>query len=424
MIGSLLLIATALVGQTPTAEADTLKVEVRKLVHQLDSPRLEKREAAEKRLIELGPEVLPLLPEPNEDMSAEVKKRMDSIRHQVQETAAKTSAQASVVTLHSPGMKLSKILADFQKQTGNPIIDDRAQPGQPVTDPELKADFDKTPFWKALDTVLDQAGLAADAFSRHHGICVVARASGQAPRSHGTYSGPFRFEAVRIFASRDLRNPAGDALMLGLEVAWEPRLRPVGLKQPMADIVAQDENGKPLAVDDRKADGESLVQTDASAVVLDLSMALPSRRVNEIARFRGSLQATVPGKMETFRFGDLLTAKNVEKRIAGVTVILDQVQKNNGLWEVPIRVRFDEAGNSLETFRNWILQNEALLEDPDGKALSPFSQDMTLEDKNEIGLTYLFQLKDPPRKWKFVYKTPGLIVTTAFPYELKDIKLP
>ncbi len=271
MIGSLLLIATALVGQTPTAEADTLKVEVRKLVHQLDSPRLEKREAAEKRLVELGPEVLPLLPEPNEDMSAEVKKRVDSIRHQVQETAAKTSAQASVVTLHSPGMKLSKILADFQKQTGNPIIDDRAQRGQPVTDPELKADFDKTPFWKALDTVLDQAGLAVDAFSPQHGICVVARPSGQAPRSHGSYSGPFRFEAVRVFASRDLRNPAGGALMLGLEVAWEPRLRPVGLKQPMADIVAQDENGKPLAVDDRKADVESLVQTDASAIKLDLS---------------------------------------------------------------------------------------------------------------------------------------------------------
>ena len=129
MIGSLLLITATLVGQASPAEADTLKVEVRRLVHQLDSPRLEKREAAEKRLVELGPEVLPLLPEPNEDMSAEVKTRVDSIRHQVQETAAKTSAQASVVTLHSPGMKLSKILADFQKQTGNPIIDDPATKG-------------------------------------------------------------------------------------------------------------------------------------------------------------------------------------------------------------------------------------------------------------------------------------------------------
>ena len=59
-----------------------------------------------------------------------------------------------------------------------------------------------------------------------------------------------------------------------------------------------------------------------------------------------------------------------------------------------------------------------------GKPVSYDSQAVTQQDKNEIGLAYLFQLKQPPRHWKFVYKTPGVIVTTAFPYEFKDIKLP
>jgi hypothetical protein len=192
----------------------------------------------------------------------------------------------------------------------------------------------------------------------------------------------------------------------------------------MADVTARDDAGQPLGVNDRKENVESLVQSDATAVQLDLSLALPSRRVNEIASFQGTLQAMLPGKIETFRFADLLTAKNVEKRIAGVTVTLEQVRKNNDLWEVQMRARFDEAGSSLESFRGWILQNEAFLEDPDGKLVPYDGQETTRQSKNEIGMAYLFHLKQPPRNWKFIYKTPGVIVTTSLPYELKGIKLP
>ena len=70
-----------------------------------------------------------LLPEPNEDMSAEVKERLGRIRQALQQAAAETAAQASPITLHGPGMKLSKILAEMQKQSGNPIVDARRQIG-------------------------------------------------------------------------------------------------------------------------------------------------------------------------------------------------------------------------------------------------------------------------------------------------------
>ncbi len=426
MIASLLLIGAALTAQAPAAAGDALKAEVRTLVRRLDAPRQDDRERAEEKLIAKGPEVLDLLPEPTESTSAEVKERLARIRQKLQQLAAEAATRASRITLHSPGMKLSKILAEWEKQSGNRIIDVRKERGQPFTDPELKVDFDKAPFWKALDEVLDRAGVGVDAFGQQRGINVVARGPGQAPRSHASYSGPFRFEPVRIFASRELRGSAGGSLGLALEVTWEPRLRPIGLKQRMADITARDDAGQPLGVDDRKVEVESLVQSDATAVELDLPLALPSRRVNEIASFRGTLQAMLPGKIETFRFADLLTAKNVEKRIAGVTVTLEQVQKNNDLWEVQMRVRFDDAGNSLESFLSWILQNDAFLEDADGKRVPvPYGgPETTRQSKNEIGLAYLFPLKQPPRNWKFVYKTPGVIVTASLPYELKGIKLP
>jgi hypothetical protein len=427
MIASLLLIGSLLAGQTqaPATDDDAVKVEVHHLVKQLNEKKAAVRDAAEAKLLAAGPQVLELLPEATDDTPAEVKNRLDRIRQKLQQRAAEAATRAALVTLKSPGMPLSKILAALEKQSGNRIIDARRQFGQTVDDPVLKVDFDHTPFWRALDEVLDQAKLAVYAFGQQRGINVVASAPGQLPRTRtASYSGPFRFEPVRILASRDLRDPASGGLMLAVDVTWEPRLRPMGLKQPMADVVAVDENGKPLPADDRKAEVESLVQSDVTGIELELPLALPPRAVQEIARFKGSLQAMVPGKIETFRFADLLTAKNVEKRIAGVTVTLEQVRKNNDLWEVRMRARFDDAGKSLESHRGWILQNEAYLEGPDKKPIPFGSQETTQQSHNEIGLAYVFSLKQPPRNLTFVYKTPGVIVTTAFPYEIKDIKLP
>ena len=61
---------------------------------------------------------------------------------------------------------------------------------------------------------------------------------------------------------------------------------------------------------------------------------------------------------------------------------------------------------------------------PDGEPVPYSSQETTHQSNNEIGLTYSFPLKQPPRGWKFVYKTPGVIVTRSFPYEFQGIKLP
>ena len=322
-------------------------------------------------------------------------------------------------------MPLSKVLAALQEQSGNRIIDTRRRSGQVPPDPELKVDFDRTPFWQALDEVLDQAGLSVYPFGQQHALCIVPRSPGQLARTgRASYSGPFRFEPIRIVAGRNLRESAGGTLTLVVEVAWEPRLRPMGLKQRMAEAMAVDETGNPIPVEDRKAVVESLAQADATAVELELPLTLPSRGAREIARFDGRLRAMAPGKIETFLFRDVLDARNVVQRIAGVTVTLEQVRKNNDLWEAHVRVRFDDAGASLESHRGWILQNEADLVGPDGQTVPYSSQETTHQSNNEIGLTYSFPLKQPPRNWKFVYKTPGVIVTASFPYEFQGIKLP
>src|SRR5690348_12158987 len=66
VITTLLLLAGLAIGQTPASEKpaadEELASKVKALVAQLGSNELAKREAAEKGLIAIGPDVLPLLP--------------------------------------------------------------------------------------------------------------------------------------------------------------------------------------------------------------------------------------------------------------------------------------------------------------------------------------------------------------------------
>ncbi len=443
MLTSVLLTGCLLMGQAALPSVDDdLKLEVRRLVRQLNATRLAQREAAEGQLLKLGPRALELLPPVSDRTPAEVAQRLGRIRRKLQLAAAEAVAKASLVTLSGDAMPLSKVLAALEEQSGNKIVDFRKRFRQQVTDPNLKVDFNRTPFWEALDQVLDQAELTVYSFGDERAINLIGREDAPLPgvptanrADSASYGGPFRFEPIRVVAIRDLRRPFGggassptdgrdgQSLRLVLSVAWEPRLKPISLKQRMADLKVIDENGNPLAVDDSQAELE-VPAGDETSVQLTIPLKLPPREVKQIASLKGKLMVMLPGKVETFSFGELTTAKNVEKRTAGVTVTLEQVRRNGSIWEFRVRVRFDEAGQALESHRGWIYNNEAYLEGPDGKPIPYDSLDATGRGRNEVGVAYGFVLDGPPDKHKFVYKTPGVIMAAGFDYEIKNVRLP
>jgi len=420
MLGSILLVGCIVTGQAGADE--DLQLAVDGLVRQLNATQLSQREEAEQELLKLGTEILPLLPKVIDRMPAEMRQRLGRVRQKLQRTAAEATASQSLVSLSATDVPLSEILAALEKQSGNKI-ELEARPGADGP-PKLSVEFDKMPFWQALDRVLDQSGLAVAEYGQAGTITLVPRSQGQVSRAAAAcYGGPFRFEPVFIEARRDLRNPDSRSLMLTLEVAWEPRLSPIGLKQKAAAFKAVDEQGKPLHFDDDRAEMEVPVEGVAS-VRLPLALTLPSRDVKRIASLKGTLTAMLPGKTETFVFDKLTDAKKVEKRAAGVTVTLVQARKNNAVWQVFVRVRFDEAGDALQSHRGWILNNEAYLEDPDGKRIDHAGYETAGQAENTVGIGYMFVLDGTLQGHKFVYKTPGLIVATGYDYEIKDIELP
>ncbi len=202
----------------------------------------------------------------------------------------------------------------------------------------------------------------------------------------------------------------------------------------MSDVRAVDASGRELMATDPQAQFEALIGRLTSAVKFDLPLTPPAEDARRLAVLKGKLQATIGGRTATFRFDKLLEARNVRRRVAAATVTLEQVRKaavdspaGNApatLWEVRIRVGYDDAGDALASHRTWIFENEAYLEDPAGRRTASQSYETLAQGRDELAVAYLFALPDGPKKHRFIYKTPGAIVTREFDYELKNIPLP
>ena len=169
---------------------------------------------------------------------------------------------------------------------------------------------------------------------------------------------------------------------------------------------------------------EAFGRGSVSAATMDVPLRVPQTPVRKIGRLKGSIRAMLPGHVEAFRFTNFLRKGSQEIRIAAATVTLAEVRKNGDTWEFALHVAFDDAGDALDSHRNWILQNPAYLEGPDGKTIPYDSMETTQRDKNGIGLNYQFAIKELPAQGAFVYKTPAMIVTKDFHWELKDIRAP
>jgi hypothetical protein len=429
MLTTALIVLSALIGQADDVPENVeLRTKVTRLVRQLGSSQLADRDEAEAALIALGPAAIDVIDNiPASSLNgAELKSRLARVRDALYQQAVEAVTLATTVTLAAEGMPLSEVLSEIEKQTGNRIADKRADFGQRVTDPKITLAVEGVPYWQALDKVLDQAEMTTYNYSgEKNATSIVGRQEELSPRAEtAAYSGVFRFEPVQVEAIRDLRNPANKVLKLFLEVAWEPRMMPIVVAQPLDAFTLTDEDGNAIEVDGQLGTVEVTVNSEMSAAELEIPLILPPRDVEKIAKLEGTLSALVPGRVETFKFDNLAKAKDTEQRRAGATVVLQEVRKNGDVYEVRIVLRFDKAANALESHRGWVEANEVYMLNPAGERNDPAGYSTTRQTPTEIGFAYQFAVEGKLDGHSFVYKTPAAIVEKAVKYELKDILLP
>jgi hypothetical protein len=346
-------------------------------------------------------------------------------------TPVESPAENAAATVSLSGMlTLQEVCTEIEKQTGNKVIDYRDHLRQKTTNPRFKLQIKNAPFWQAVDALLDSTHMTVYHYSGKDGLAIIDRTEDELPRrGRATYVGPLRLEVDRIVAERRPAMKQPGSLKLNLAVAWEPRLAPVMIEQPLTQIQAVDDQGQTLEFDGNEATLESAIEGGGTGVQLLFPFVPPPRSVTAIRSLKGTLNLSLPGKIETFEFDKLTDAaepgaKPVEQTKDAVTVYLDQVRKNNDLWEVVTRIRFDTAGGSLEPHRNWILQNEACLQGPDHKQVENVGFHNSMQTNTELGIVYQFELPAGVEGYTFVYKTPTSIHILPVKYELKDLPLP
>jgi hypothetical protein len=418
--------------------ATALATKVGGLVKQLDSPRLADRDAAEKALVALGPEALDVLPRGESKLSAEVKQRLTRVRRQLEVAFSKSAAKASLITLADGEYRLSAVLAALTKQSGNPLVDGRAKGanGEPPADPQIRVGFDKTPFWQALDTTLDAAGVALDIRDAHADVplqlVVVDRGPAENSRSKAAlYRGPLRFAIVDSDVKRDPDDSTG-LLRVVMEAAWEPRLKPIALNLAARDVAAVDDKQRTLGAVSQDAQWATSSLGGQGAVRFTLPFMLPDSDANSVS-LKGRISALLAGAHVAFRFerlgeirsGSTTTSQaTTSQKMGDATVRLESFRRVSDKWIARFRVVYDNPQEAVQSHYDWLYASRAAIADGDARR-EPIDFDATAAEDGVMG-TYIFNAKDTDKASEItlVYTTPAVIMTVPFEFEFDRVAIP
>ena len=418
-------------AEKPDAK-DSFVPKIQRLIGQLGGDDSAQQDAAVKELLELAgasspamDRFLTALPKETKDMPAGMRERVERVRKQVESRAKKAATLPTTITLSAKDMPLSEVLAAIEKQTGNRLTDNREKNGESGVDVSMiSIDLKNERFWPAVDQILDKAQLRVNSEGGDDALAIVNRDAQESPR-HGRamYEGPFRLDVTDVQAERSLRRPEQKSLKLQLEVAWEPRLRPIALSHPTADLWATTDTGRTLITSFPEVRMDVEVANGTQVAEMTLPFDLPERGAKSLTVLHGKLQVLVPSRIVKFRFDDVAKAAGKTQNAGGVQISVDDVRKNNAVWEVHMRFAFDEEGDALQLHRSWVFQNPSYLLDKNDQQVDNGGLETTRQTKTEVGVAYVFDVPTlDGMTW--VYETPAAIVELPVEYEIKDIELP
>jgi hypothetical protein len=419
-------------------KAAELEEQVRTLLGNLAGETRAEREEAEKRLVQLGPKVLPLLPPPELLPTPSVREAVRRIRFELERTAARESVLPSRVTL--VGTESTEgALIEVTRQSGNLL--DGGSLGEARLREPIDINVKAGQFWPLLDDLAARHHWRYEYDSSGRGLKLLPlEARSQRQASTVSYAGAFRVEAmpaerIPLGDGRGGKNAAlaDDLLRVTLRIMPEPRLRPLFLQVAMSELTARAEDETVLKAFSPQANLELALGEGKGAAPIRLDFLIPRTKATSVLGLKGKFQCTTAAGSEPIRFTDLEKVgkeggASVARRRGGVTVTLQRVRltptsPRKQEARVQIVVTYDTGGPAFESHRSWILHNEVYLEDPAGKQVRlNGGSDTTQQGDGSVGIEYRFvDLPDPLPKYTFVYVAPTLIVDVPIEFEIQSV---
>lgn len=416
--------AQAETPQTDTTGNETKPVtfeQVRKILRDLEGDQLQQRDAAEKQLIELGPSVLPFLPEVNARTSGELKIRLQRIRTGLEATDVESFFEASLLSL-SGKMTVPEAFERIQKDSGNKVM---LQGADGMSGMEVSFDHENQPFWEVVGSIMQQANLRINAFGATDGELVLMPGAQYADDTPPAFtSGPFRVDVLSAQSTRAFTTQMDGQLQLSLQVSWEPRMKPVFMQIPMSEVEAKLSDDSNLKATNPQAAPEIPLNFGGCSTQIDLQLERPARSFDKIENLKGSFVVAVPSERHQYVFEKFGNGARQSEKYGDVSVTLEGARRNGAVYEMRILVEFGNSQGALDSFRGWILSNEAYLLDPKQVRLENVGLQTYAVTPNAVGIAYLFQINGDPNDFQLIYESPGMITKQTVEYELNDITLP
>jgi hypothetical protein len=238
-----------------------------------------------------------------------------------------------------------------------------------------------------------------------------------------SYSGSLRWQPLRVDAARTVLPGKLDRLRVAVELAWEPRLKPVYFQLPMQSLAAECDNGEILRAASPEATAE-YTPANGSRLEASLMLTLPSRRAQRIVRLTGSLRAAIPGAPVTLTFGQLEAKQPQEQRRDKLRVKLESFTPRDGGYACQLLVSLSDAGQTLDSYRGWLSSHQAFILNADGQRIESQGWQTYKMSSEEVGLSYFFELEKNPAGCRLVYVAPGAVSEQPWDFMLQDIPLP
>ena len=420
VFASTLVVVCAAHAQTSDA---ALKDRVSQLVERLGSPKAETAKAAEDALVKLGERALPLLPDAEKVEGADRKKRLGRVREALREAAEQTNLGASKVTIKAKGIRLSEVVQKLQAQTGNALTDLREAEGGESNNPALDLEIVDKPFLEALDIVCKLAEITPNFYSDNGTISLMP---GKPPeKGLVLYTGPFRVAFKQIAIVRDLQTDTASA-NAEIEVAWEPRLRPMLLKLDAEELEVIDDQGKSIEVEVKEESTDVVLRPENPVAQMNLNLKAPERSAKALASVKVKAEVTVPAGLRTFRFPSLTVKEPSTLKHGDIGVTLEGAEVDEQVWKVNVILAYPGEGAAFESYRQGLFNNRLWLQKADGSRFEHnggFSN--TSADAGKLGFEYLFvDAPGKPADYGLVYETPSKVLTIPLEFEFKNVPLP
>lgn len=204
-----------------------------------------------------------------------------------------------------------------------------------------------------------------------------------------------------------------------VETKWSKEVFPIRFKYPMNEVSAIDPNGNKLLPESPKAKLEAPV--NPGQFTTSLRFALESKLNAETSDFvlTAKPEALLAIRPQVFSFDNPLEIPRTELRKGELRITLETAYQDGEETRVRARIHFENPYDAIQSHRNWVLDNPALLHLEGGEPLEAKRYRSLKRTEIELILEYVYIVPKNTKIVRWTYESPSMFREEPIEIELK-----